>query len=193
MHHLHLPTFCPDFIISSRTPNQHECTSLLEWQTTVTGGDLDGGGLDAAEGGGLAVRQLVHGGLGDVEPGGGVVDGQDVDGAPAVAQLPASAAAGRVPARDGGGAADVGEAGDGALGLVAVAGDEAVDAVGARDGGHGAACVVVAGVVGDCGVMLVISEGYKLGLRFGHTSDGGGSSGQGEDAEDVGEHFEGWV
>lgn len=45
-----------------------------------------------AEGGGLAVGELVQGGLGDVEAGGGVVDGEDVDGAPAVAQLPASSA-----------------------------------------------------------------------------------------------------
>lgn len=136
------------------------CTTCALWQTTVRGGSLDNGGLDAAEGLGLAVGELVQGGLGDVEAGGGVVDGQDVDGAAAVAQLPAGAARGRVPAGDLGGAADVGEAGDGALGLVAVAGDEAVGAVGARDGRHGAAGVVVAGVVGDWGVMLVISRIY---------------------------------
>lgn len=65
-------------------------TSL--WQTAVRSSDLDGGGLNAAEGGSLAVGQLVHGGLGEVEAGGGVVDGEDVDGAPAVAQLPASSA-----------------------------------------------------------------------------------------------------
>jgi hypothetical protein len=123
------------------------------WQTAVRERDLDSGGVNTAQRGGLAVGQLVHGALGDVEAGAGVVDGQDVDGAAAPAQLPAGAALVRVPARDLGGAADVGEVGDGALGLVAVAGDEAVDAVGARDGCHGAAGVVVAGVVGDCGVL----------------------------------------
>lgn len=85
----------------------------------------------------------------------------------------------------------MGEVGDGALGLVAVAGDEAVGAVGARDGGHGAAGVIVAGVVGDWEVVLVILNVCKAESAMMHTSDGGGSGGQGEDAEDVGEHFEG--
>lgn len=89
MHHSHLPLFSPSLI----THNFKDSDLAINlWQTAVGGGDLDGGGLDAAEGGGLAVGQLVHGGLGDVEAGGGVVDGQDVDGASAVAQLPASSA-----------------------------------------------------------------------------------------------------
>lgn len=60
----------------------------------------------------------------------------------------------------------MGEAGDGALGLVAVAGDEAVGAVGARDGGHGAAGVIVAGVVGDWEMVLVTLCAYMLGGKF---------------------------
>lgn len=88
MHRIHLPLFFPSSL-TTRNPKP-AATSL--WQTAVGGSDLDGGGLDTAEGGGLAVGQLVHGGLGDVEAGGGVVDGQDVDGAPTVAQLPASSA-----------------------------------------------------------------------------------------------------
>lgn len=97
----------------------------------------------------------------------------------------------RVPAGNLGGTADVREVGNGTLGLVAVAGDEAVGAVGARDGGHGAAGVIVAGVVGDWWDVLVML--YVVGVKsvMRHTSDGGGSGGQGEDAEDVGEHFEG--
>lgn len=97
-----------------------------------------------------------------------------------------------VPAGNLGGTADVGEVGDGALGLVAVAGDEAVGAVGARDGDHGAAGVIVAGVVGDWWDVLVMLHVVGMESVMRHTSDGGGSGGQGEDAEDVGEHFEGW-
>lgn len=66
--------------------------SSASWKTAVRGGDLDGSGINTAEGGSLAVGQLVHGGLSEVEAGGGVVDGQDVDGASAVAELPASSA-----------------------------------------------------------------------------------------------------
>lgn len=177
MHRIHLPLFSA----SLTTRNSKPATTSL-WQAAVGGSDLDSGGLNTAEGSSLAVGQLVHGGLGDVEAGGGVVDGQDVDGAATVAQLPASSAlrgqvsfpvhisssigraydkthARGVPAGDLGGAADVGEVGDGALGLVAVAGDEAVGAVGARDGRHGAAGVIVAGVVGDWMGVLVILYG----------------------------------
>lgn len=52
----------------------------------------------------------------------------------------------------------MGEVGDGALGLVAVAGDETVGAVGAGDGRQGTGGVIVAGVVGDCGMGLVSSH-----------------------------------
>lgn len=85
----------------------------------------------------------------------------------------------------------MGEVGDGALGLVAVAGDEAVGAVGARDGSHGAGGVIIAGIVGDWEMVLVILNVCRSERAMRHTSDGGGSGGQGEDAEDVGEHFEG--
>lgn len=88
MHRSHLPIFFPT---SLTTRNSKPAASSL-WQTAVGGSDLDGSGLNAAEGGSLAVGELVHGGLGDVEAGGGVVDGQDVDGAATVAQLPASSA-----------------------------------------------------------------------------------------------------
>lgn len=88
MHQIHLLLFFPT---SLTTRNSKPAATSL-WQAAVGGSRLDDGGLNTAEGSGLAVGQLVHGGLGDVEAGGGVVDGQDVDGAATVAQLPASSA-----------------------------------------------------------------------------------------------------
>lgn len=57
------------------------CTYVfLRLDTASTEIDLARGRLDAAEGDGLAVGQLVHGVEGDVEAAAGVVDGEHVDG-----------------------------------------------------------------------------------------------------------------
>ena len=66
--------------------------------------------VDAPQLHGVAVRQVVHGRQGDVEPRRGVVDGQDVDRPAVVRRAPARAAVGRVPPADGLGAANVREA-----------------------------------------------------------------------------------
>lgn len=61
-------------------------------QAAVAERDLGGGSLDAAKGGGLAVGEVVHGSLGDVEAAAGVVDGEDVDRLAVVGQGVALAA-----------------------------------------------------------------------------------------------------
>lgn len=112
-------------------------------------------GVDAAELGGLAVGEVVHGAEAHVDTLAGVVDGEDVDLAALILDAEAAAAVGGVPAGDGVDAADVGESGDVGLLFEAVAGDEAVLAVGAGDRGHGTVAIIVAGVVGDWMFMLV--------------------------------------
>lgn len=119
---------------------------------TVGGINLCGLSIDAPQLLRLAVGQVVHGIQGNVEAGTGVVDGQDVDGLAGVVELPAGAAAGRVPAGDGLGTANVGEFGDVALLVPALSRDETVGAVGAGDDGERAVAVVVARVEGDCWV-----------------------------------------
>lgn len=73
------------YLIKNTLLSQHSQAALAD-------GDLDGGGVDTAKSRGLAVGQLVHGRLGEVEAAGGVVDGEDVDGPAGVGELPAGAA-----------------------------------------------------------------------------------------------------
>jgi hypothetical protein len=121
--------------------------------------DLHRGGIDPAEGNGLAVGEVLHGSEGDVEAAGTLVDAEDVDRPGAIGELPASAARGRVPAANGGDATDVWERGDFELRLPAIASDETVGAIRARDCGHGAAAVVVSLIVRDAVGRCGGSEG----------------------------------
>lgn len=103
-----------------------------------------------------------------------MVDGEHVDGLAVVRQAVAGAALGGVPAGDALVATEVGRL-DGALGLPAVLGDEAVGAVGAGNGRHGAACVIVAGVVGDGD-----GRSERAEAESGGSGDGGELHGVGE-------------
>ena len=66
-------------------------------EATLADVDLDGSGVDPAKGNGLVVSQDVHGLLGNVETGGGVVNGEDVDSVAPVGELPAGTALRRDP------------------------------------------------------------------------------------------------
>lgn len=79
-------------------------------ETTNRASDLLELRVHAAEEDALVLGKLVHRLEADVEARVGVVDGENVDARAVVRELPARAAAGRVPRRDGGRTADVGEA-----------------------------------------------------------------------------------
>jgi len=71
------------------TPNSRSRWPL---QTTVAGVDRGNSSINTAEIRGLAVGQVVHGMLRNVEAGAGVVDGEDVDGPAVVGRRPAASA-----------------------------------------------------------------------------------------------------
>jgi len=155
------------------TQSYARCSSsfITHLETAVAEVDLGDGSVNTAKGSSLAVGEVVHGVKGNVQAAGGVVDGKDVDtmtcqsvpykiGSRAVnsrlavvASRPASAARGAVPATDSLDTANIGEAGSLALRLPAVLGHEAVGAIRARDDGERAGAIIVAGVVGDWGVV----------------------------------------
>ena len=131
-------------------------------------------GINAAKGGSLAVGELVHGSLSNVEASASVVHSKDVDGVAVVGEAEALAALRAVPAGNALVTTNAGEAGEVALGREAV--DEAVGSVRAADNVHAAVGVIVTGVVAD--------------------SDGGSQAGEAENGSRDGRgelHGVGWV
>ena len=132
------------------------CTShLLRHQTNhlqsaVASCDLGVLCLNATESLSLAVGEIVHGGLGDVETVASVVDSKNIDSLAVVCDAIAGSALCAVPALNTHVASDTGEASDGALVLPAVLGDQTILAIRAGNGGERAASIIVASVVGDC-------------------------------------------
>lgn len=81
----------PNAVIPCISPLSHK-THYRHLQAALADGDLDSGSIDPAKSCSLAVGQLVHGRLGKVEAGGGVINGKDVDGPASVGELPAGTA-----------------------------------------------------------------------------------------------------
>lgn len=117
-------------------------------KTAVADSDLLVLSVDAAEGSSLAVGELVHGSLGNVEAGASMVHGKDVDGLAVVGETVAGTALRAVPASNALVTTDEREARKAALG--GEASGQTVGSVRAGDNVHGAAGIIVTGVVADC-------------------------------------------
>lgn len=162
-------------------------------KTAVADSDLLVLSIDAAEGSSLAVSELVHGSLGNVETSASVVDSKDVDGLAVVGETVAGTALRAVPASNALVTTDEREARKAALG--GEARSQTVGSVRAGDNVHGAAGVIVTGVVADCEELV-----FNLWLGFVRvlTSDtrshaGEAENGSGDGSEELhGEGF-GWV
>jgi hypothetical protein len=128
------------------------------FETAVANSNLSSSRINPSKLNSLIIRKRIHRSRRDIKSSSGMINSEYINALSLVGELPASTAVGGVPACDGLGTADVRKLGDLALGLPLVLCDKTVFAVGTGDGCEGAAGFAIAGVVGDCRVLVGDTE-----------------------------------